>query len=76
MSKKYIGRRSFLRARQHRRSCRALFVNVNSVDILTVTAYVTSRFPSVDVSSVKQVLAYKCKENSTALKMKSIRYIW
>ncbi|CAB0027811.1 unnamed protein product, partial [Trichogramma brassicae] len=37
--------------------------------------YVTSRFPSVDVSSVKQVLAYKCKENSTALKMKSIRYI-
>lgn len=40
------------------------------------TAYVTSRFPSVDVSSVKQVLAYKCKENSTALKMKSIRYIW
>ena len=41
-----------------------------------VAAYVTSRFPSVDVSSVKQVLAYKCKENSTALKMKSIRYIW
>lgn len=39
-------------------------------------AYVTSRFPTVDVSSVKQVLAYKCKENSTALKMKSIRYIW
>lgn len=49
---------------------------LNLVYIFIVTAYVTSRFPSVDVSSVKQVLAYKCKENSTALKMKSIRYIW
>lgn len=54
----------------------AFFVNVNLLYVLAVTAYVTSRFPSVDVSSVKQVLAYKCKENSTALKMKSIRYIW
>ncbi|XP_012287875.1 uncharacterized protein LOC105703790 [Orussus abietinus] len=43
--------------------------------VQAIISYVTSRFPSVDVSSVKQVLAYKCKENSTALKMKSIRYI-
>ncbi|XP_044002382.1 broad-complex core protein isoforms 1/2/3/4/5-like isoform X4 [Aphidius gifuensis] len=43
--------------------------------VQAIISYVTSRFPAVDVSSVKQVLAYKCKENSTALKMKSIRYI-
>ncbi|XP_046598000.1 uncharacterized protein LOC124306283 isoform X1 [Neodiprion virginianus] len=43
--------------------------------VQAIISYVTSRFPTVDVSSVKQVLAYKCKENSTALKMKSIRYI-
>lgn len=49
---------------------------INLSFCIYVEAYVTSRFPSVDVSSVKQVLAYKCKENSTALKMKSIRYIW
>ncbi|KAM0728755.1 Longitudinals lacking protein-like [Formica fusca] len=48
---------------------------LDKAKVQAIISYVTSRFPSVDVSSVKQVLAYKCKENSTALKMKSIRYI-
>ncbi|KYM85410.1 hypothetical protein ALC53_04653 [Atta colombica] len=48
---------------------------LDKAKVQAIITYVTSRFPSVDVSSVKQVLAYKCKENSTALKMKSIRYI-
>ncbi|KZC11640.1 Histone-lysine N-methyltransferase SETMAR, partial [Dufourea novaeangliae] len=49
---------------------------LDKAKVQAIISYVTSRFPTVDVSSVKQVLAYKCKENSTALKMKSIRYIW
>ncbi|XP_029052648.1 uncharacterized protein LOC114880610 isoform X1 [Osmia bicornis bicornis] len=48
---------------------------LDKAKVQAIISYVTSRFPTVDVSSVKQVLAYKCKENSTALKMKSIRYI-
>lgn len=38
------------------------------------SAYVATRFPMVEISRIKQVLAYKCKENSTALKMKAVRY--
>lgn len=38
------------------------------------SAYVATRFPMVEISRIKQVLAYKCKENSAALKMKAIRY--
>ncbi|KAJ8933105.1 hypothetical protein NQ318_016878, partial [Aromia moschata] len=36
--------------------------------------YVATRFPMVEISRIKQVLAYKCKENSTAFKMKAVRY--
>lgn len=39
-----------------------------------VLAYVATRFPMVEISRIKQVLAYKCKENSTAFKMKAVRY--
>ncbi|KAL1497313.1 hypothetical protein ABEB36_008297 [Hypothenemus hampei] len=42
--------------------------------VQAIISYVAARFPSVEISRIKQVLAYKCKENSTAFKMKAIRY--
>ncbi|XP_022917484.1 protein abrupt-like isoform X1 [Onthophagus taurus] len=42
--------------------------------VQAIISYVATRFPMVEVSRIKQVLAYKCKENSTALRMKSVRY--
>lgn len=41
---------------------------------VSFAAYVATRFPMVEISRIKQVLAYKCKENSTAFKMKAVRY--
>ncbi|CAG9859874.1 unnamed protein product [Phyllotreta striolata] len=42
--------------------------------VQAIISYVANRFPMVEISRIKQVLAYKCKENSTAFKMKAIRY--
>lgn len=42
--------------------------------VICFAAYVATRFPMVEISRIKQVLAYKCKENSTAFKMKAVRY--
>lgn len=42
--------------------------------VQALVSYVAQRFPHVEVSRIKQVLAYKCKENSTALKMRAVRY--
>ncbi|XP_019771662.2 BTB/POZ domain-containing protein 18 [Dendroctonus ponderosae] len=42
--------------------------------VQAIISYVAARFPMVEVSRIKQVLAYKCKENSTAFKMKAVRY--
>ncbi|XP_044755682.1 BTB/POZ domain-containing protein 18-like isoform X1 [Coccinella septempunctata] len=42
--------------------------------VQAIISYVATRFPMVEVSRIKQVLAYKCKENSTALRMKAVRY--
>ncbi|CAH1154070.1 unnamed protein product [Phaedon cochleariae] len=42
--------------------------------VQAIISYVATRFPLVEISRIKQVLAYKCKENSTALKMKAVRY--
>ncbi|GLV34106.1 broad [Carabus blaptoides fortunei] len=42
--------------------------------VQAIISYVATRFPMVEISRIKQVLAYKCKENSTAFKMKAIRY--
>ncbi|XP_018335590.1 uncharacterized protein LOC108744368 isoform X2 [Agrilus planipennis] len=42
--------------------------------VQAIISYVANRFPMVEVSRIKQVLAYKCKENSTAFKMKAVRY--
>lgn len=50
-----------------------LFV-LNCVLSDLLVAYVATRFPMVEISRIKQVLAYKCKENSTAFKMKAVRY--
>ncbi|XP_077284143.1 uncharacterized protein LOC143909804 isoform X2 [Arctopsyche grandis] len=41
--------------------------------VQAIISYVSRRFPMIEVSRIKQVLAYKCKENCTALKMKSVR---
>ncbi|CAK1545199.1 unnamed protein product [Leptosia nina] len=35
--------------------------------------YVSRHFPDVEVSRIKQVLAYKCKENCAALRMRTAR---
>ncbi|KAF7269636.1 hypothetical protein GWI33_017318 [Rhynchophorus ferrugineus] len=42
--------------------------------VQAIISYVATRFPMVEISRIKQVLAYKCKENSTALKLKAVRY--
>ncbi|XP_066245371.1 protein tramtrack, alpha isoform-like [Euwallacea similis] len=42
--------------------------------VQAIISYVAARFPMVEISRIKQVLAYKCKENSTAFKMKAVRY--
>ncbi|XP_072391546.1 uncharacterized protein [Diabrotica undecimpunctata] len=42
--------------------------------VQAIISYVANRFPMVEISRIKQVLAYKCKENSTAFKMKAVRY--
>ncbi|XP_045473790.1 zinc finger and BTB domain-containing protein 7B-like isoform X1 [Harmonia axyridis] len=42
--------------------------------VQAIISYVATRFPMIEVSRIKQVLAYKCKENSTALRMKAVRY--
>ncbi|KAF5298176.1 hypothetical protein FQA39_LY02600 [Lamprigera yunnana] len=42
--------------------------------VQAIISYVATRFPMVEISRIKQVLAYKCKENSTAFKMKAVRY--
>ncbi|XP_044733902.1 longitudinals lacking protein, isoforms H/M/V-like isoform X1 [Chrysoperla carnea] len=42
--------------------------------VQAIISYVATRFPMVEISRIKQVLAYKCKENSTAFKMKAIRF--
>ncbi|XP_030761600.1 zinc finger and BTB domain-containing protein 11-like isoform X2 [Sitophilus oryzae] len=42
--------------------------------VQAIISYVADRFPMVEISRIKQVLAYKCKENSTAFKMKAVRY--
>ncbi|CAH1110795.1 unnamed protein product [Psylliodes chrysocephalus] len=42
--------------------------------VQAIITYVANRFPMVEISRIKQVLAYKCKENSTAFKMKAVRY--
>jgi len=42
--------------------------------VQAIISYVHDRFPTVEISSIKQVLAYKCKENSTAFKMKAVRF--
>ncbi|XP_050302940.1 protein tramtrack, beta isoform-like isoform X2 [Anthonomus grandis grandis] len=42
--------------------------------VQAIISYVAARFPMVEISRIKQVLAYKCKENCTALKMKAVRY--
>lgn len=47
---------------------------VKRILINLILAYVATRFPMVEISRIKQVLAYKCKENSAAFKMKAIRY--
>ncbi|XP_049867471.1 uncharacterized protein LOC126367779 isoform X2 [Pectinophora gossypiella] len=36
-------------------------------------SYVSRHFPDVEVSRIKQVLAYKCKENCAALRMRTAR---
>ncbi|KAJ0180685.1 hypothetical protein K1T71_004089 [Dendrolimus kikuchii] len=36
-------------------------------------SYVSRHFPEVEVSRIKQVLAYKCKENCAALRMRTAR---
>ncbi|KAK7870044.1 hypothetical protein R5R35_012000 [Gryllus longicercus] len=38
--------------------------------VRAILAYVTSRFPEIEVSKIKQVLAYKCKESASALKVR------
>ncbi|KAK9743906.1 BEN domain [Popillia japonica] len=47
---------------------------LNKAKVQAIISYVATRFPMVEISRIKQVLAYKCKENSTALKMKAVRY--
>ncbi|KAB0802098.1 hypothetical protein PPYR_04284 [Photinus pyralis] len=42
--------------------------------VQAIISYVATRFPMIEISRIKQVLAYKCKENSTAFKMKAVRY--
>lgn len=39
--------------------------------VQALISYVSKRFPSVEVSRIKQVLAYKCKENCAALRMRT-----
>ncbi|KAK9879975.1 hypothetical protein WA026_008486 [Henosepilachna vigintioctopunctata] len=47
---------------------------LDKAKVQAIISYVATRFPLVEVSRIKQVLAYKCKENSTAFKMKAVRY--
>ncbi|KAG5884360.1 hypothetical protein JTB14_030799 [Gonioctena quinquepunctata] len=42
--------------------------------VQAIISYVATRFPMVEISRIKQVLAYKCKENCTTFKMKAVRY--
>jgi hypothetical protein len=35
--------------------------------------HVTSRFPSVGVTKIKQVLAYKCKESASSFRVQNVR---
>lgn len=39
-------------------------------------SYVSRHFPDVEVSRIKQVLAYKCKENCAALRMRTARWTY
>nr|XP_023024417.1 uncharacterized protein LOC111512513 [Leptinotarsa decemlineata] len=47
---------------------------LNKAKVQAIISYVATRFPMVEISRIKQVLAYKCKENSTTFKMKAVRY--
>lgn len=35
--------------------------------------HVTSRFPSIGVTKIKQVLAYKCKESASSFRVQNVR---
>ncbi|CAH0555265.1 unnamed protein product [Brassicogethes aeneus] len=45
---------------------------LDKAKVQAIISYVATRFPMVEISRIKQVLAYKCKENSTAFKIKAV----
>nr|CAI5852450.1 unnamed protein product [Callosobruchus analis] len=58
----------------YRKLTRGLATILFSPAELATCSVTGQRFPMVEISRIKQVLAYKCKENSTAFKMKAVRY--
>ncbi|PNF24890.1 hypothetical protein B7P43_G10167 [Cryptotermes secundus] len=41
--------------------------------VQAIINHVTSRFPSVGVTKIKQVLAYKCKESASSFRVQNVR---